>query len=570
MKIPRAFRLGLIFLFCIPEQPVFSGASPYPNVVRLNNAMPVLDESGAMFPSLIKVPDWIPPEKRAHPEAVYYLYWATHYGWYIRLSWSRTLEGPYTEFNSPANRSFTHPRFGVLSLPDKNEAIRFDNGIFIHAHLSSPEVMLDHENQKVIMFFHGPCNHGQKSFVATSPYGLNFNPVHYGGLEGYGVVPQILCSQYMRPFTYGQERYAVAMHGVLCKAPHPGPPYEIPPGSDPKATLWAIGGIPVSGTSPRHAAARVRDGRYLDYFFSRRIENERIEMVTIDMEAGDWRSWSEMGPSVTLIDNSAPWENNDTRDPAIYEEEGSVYLLYSGGKENGIGLALLDGDHPLPPEPLHMKTTPVQLISWGIKDIVHSTTPLRGKRPEESGGFVGYPFSETKPLSPPSEDPSQTFYGGFLSAATGKMTDVKLNNNEDDHLDLRVENTDTLHGCLFFERSSFLSDPATPVTFGKYSVIRLKLDRHPGSLRFLVRNGDDYFVSEITPDQTGELRFRSDDDDGKWAAYDPETSLNFDETRPFVSRNFDNITAVGLMIDVDNGNGRRYWLRLKEFEVKIN
>jgi hypothetical protein len=546
--------------------------SPYPELVRLNNAEPILDRKGAMFPSLVKIPDWVPPEKRAHPEAVYYLYWATHYGSDIHLSWSRSVQGPYVDFNSSGNKDFHYPRSGVLSFPDGNE-FTFDNGVLIYAHISSPEILIDHENRLFVLFFHGPSNNDQKSFVATSPWGLNFNPANTGGIEGYGVVPQILNSQYMRLFLYDGHRYAVAMHGVLCRAPTAGPPYLIPPGTHPLQTYWDVSHTPVSGVSPRHAAARVREGRYLDYFFSRRIDNERIEVATIDMDAGPWTSWREMEPSVTLIDNTAPWEGDDTRDPAIYEENGNVYLLYSGGGENGIGLALLEGDHPLPGEPLPADYRPIRVIDWGIgRDAAKSKGDFRGTEPANLNGFVGYPFSSTEPLSPSSGYAGQPIYGGFLADGAGKMASSKVSVGSDgsSEIDLRVQDSESVHGCLYFDKKDFRGVAAeTPVAFGKYSFIRLKLDRFAGPLRFLVREGDDFYVSETRITQSGELRFRSAVDDGRWAAYDPADSLDFDASEGFEKQNFSNITAVGIMLDGDSRDGDRSWLRIQEFEVGL-
>lgn len=568
MKTPVSIFLLASLILLTAGPGAASAQSPYPDMVRLNGAEPVINTAGAMFPSLVKIPDWVPPEARAHPEAVYYLYWASHYGWYIRLSWSRTIEGPYTEFNSPGNRSLTHPRFGVLSFPGQNEDFQFANGVFIYAHISSPEVIIDDANERFVMFFHGPCNDDQKSFVATSPDGLNFNPVEHGGIEGHGVVPQIFASQYLRPFAYDGAYYGVAMHGVLVKSPD-NALYITEPGPNPQQTLWTSGHAPVSGTvGPRHAAARVRDGRYLDYFFSRRIENEHIEVATIDMAAGPWTSWYELAPSVTVIDNTASWEGDDTRDPAVYEEAGSVYLLYAGGGENGIGLALLEGDYPLPTEPLPPDYDPDLVIDWGLQDVATASAKFRDSSPAALGDYEGYAFSDTLKLNPSSGYSGAPFYGGFISSSEGNMASSSVvNNSSGDQIDLRVQYANSFHGCLFFDSTDFHGEAGQPFTFGKYSVLRIKLDRHPGWLRFLVRNGTEYFVSQVPVDQSGELRFRSDDDDGMWAPYDPAVSLNFDNAQAFESRNFDNITGIGFVIDVDAGDGVRYWLRLQEFEV---
>ena len=89
--------------------------SPY-EVIRLNDGNPIITPS--MFnnprdgeningPSLIRVPDWIPPNERADPAAQYYLYFAHHIGDYIRMAWATNIEGPYTlydDFTTPGDR----------------------------------------------------------------------------------------------------------------------------------------------------------------------------------------------------------------------------------------------------------------------------------------------------------------------------------------------------------------------------------------------------------------------------------------------------------------------------------
>ncbi len=84
-----------------------------------------------------------------------------------------------------------------------------------------------------------------------------------------------------------------------------------------------------------------------------------------------------------------------------------------------------------------------------------------------------------------------------------------------------------------------------------------------------MREGDDFYVSETRITQSGELRFRSAVDDGRWAAYDPADSLDFDASEGFEKQNFSNITAVGIMLDGDSRDGDRSWLRIQEFEVGL-
>ena len=108
---------------------------PALTVTRLNNNQPII--SGKMFldidpkltheagningPSLVRIPDWVPAEKRAHPSAKYYLYFASHSDVYIRMAWATQVEGPYTLYNTHADPNLEDgmPGRGVLDMIDK-------------------------------------------------------------------------------------------------------------------------------------------------------------------------------------------------------------------------------------------------------------------------------------------------------------------------------------------------------------------------------------------------------------------------------------------------------------------
>ena len=81
-------------------------------------------------------------------------------------------------------------------------------------------------------------------------------------------------------------------------------------------------------------------------------------MAEIDLSP-DWMEWRESEPTVVL-EPETEYEGADLplepsrrgltevsvrqlRDPAIYEEKGSAYLLYSVAGEDGIAIAKLSG-----------------------------------------------------------------------------------------------------------------------------------------------------------------------------------------------------------------------------------
>ena len=111
----------------------------------------------------------------------------------------------------------------------------------------------------------------------------------------------------------------------------------------------------------RHSALLKRDNLMHIFWTERRATPERILVATIDLRS-DWMDWSVTTP-VELLRPERAWEGarlplvasqggaidvpvNQLRDPAIYEEDGRVYLLYSVAGERGIGLAEVHIDTP--------------------------------------------------------------------------------------------------------------------------------------------------------------------------------------------------------------------------------
>jgi hypothetical protein len=209
-RLTGKFTLILIYVLA-PFQVISSQeGSNFPmEATRLNRNQPIItqelfasagvsdEKEGANLngPSVIRVPEWIPASERADPAAVYYMYFAHHQGDYIRLAWAADIEGPWNLYQ--AADSLPLEEKGVLSLGADDE-IDIGNGITLNRHVASPDIMVDEANKRIIMYFHGPSNfkgeeNGQRTFVATSPYGLDFN----GNIE-----PVIICEAYARVFEY--------------------------------------------------------------------------------------------------------------------------------------------------------------------------------------------------------------------------------------------------------------------------------------------------------------------------------------------------------------------------------
>ena len=116
-------------------------------------------------PSLIRIPDWISPENRANRSAVYYLYFGHHTGDYIRMAWAENITGPWHlyQVGSDVTRGKRRVR------DNGGRDIDVGNNIVIEEnHLASPDVHVDDENQRIILYFHS----GSSSF-------FNGNAVSY-------------------------------------------------------------------------------------------------------------------------------------------------------------------------------------------------------------------------------------------------------------------------------------------------------------------------------------------------------------------------------------------------------
>ena len=261
-------------------------------------------------PSLIRAPEWL--EK---PLGKYYLYFADHGGKFIRLAYADKLEGPWKIYEP-----------GTLRLEETA----------CKGHIASPDVHVDNEKRELRMYFHGPAQGGQLSFLATSRDGLKFT----AGREPLGPF-------YFRVFRWRGGWYAVAKEGVMLR-------------SKDGVTKFEAGPNPLKADDPalivRHSAVKL-DGDRLSVFYSRIGDNpERILVSTIDL-ADDWAKWQAGKPRDVLVSEKdyegadlplapsrsgpAKGRARQLRDPGIFQESGKTYLLYSVAGESGLAIAEL-------------------------------------------------------------------------------------------------------------------------------------------------------------------------------------------------------------------------------------
>ncbi|MEM7030520.1 MAG: hypothetical protein AAF629_13200 [Chloroflexota bacterium] len=284
-------------------------------------------------PSLIKVPDWV-----ENPLGRYYLYFAHHNGLFIRMAFADDLTGPYTSY-SP----------GVLSLEDTP----------FQRHIASPDIKINHTQQKIIMHYHGPVQpqevpypHPQATAYAESEDGLSFHSdrVYLG-------------ESYIRTFFWEGYHYGFSGGGLRrwLRTRDPREPFEEGPTLDIAGESFVNPQAYVSYTPEVLNASRIRHvglhhrGPELDIYYSCvRDAPERIKRTTVNLD-GDWTTWHGtshqeiLRPELTCEGRNLPiapsrsgaqtGQVHELRDPYIYEEDERCYMVYSIAGESGLMIA---------------------------------------------------------------------------------------------------------------------------------------------------------------------------------------------------------------------------------------
>lgn len=301
-------------------------------------------------PSLIRMPSWV-----ARPGGRYHLYFAHHDGKYIRLAFADRPEGPWT----------LHPG-GVLPIAGQRA---------LRGHIASPEAVIDEETRQIFLFCHGvPLGGGpQVTSVAVSRDGLSFTDL--GTIVG---------PAYLRVFRHGGVWYGLNHTGLLRRAKKLGEPFEPvvniigpeiedavdpalrgEPGAPPAA------GRPTSGEARygiRHVGLDVYRDHLFIYFSCVGHRPERILCTVVNL-TGAPETWKARGV-VEVLQPERTWEGTDLplaysrggstikygdnrvrelRDPTVWREGETAWLLYSLAGEAGLGIASLRPS--LPPYP---------------------------------------------------------------------------------------------------------------------------------------------------------------------------------------------------------------------------
>lgn len=282
-------------------------------------------------PSLIAAPDWLP-----NPPARYLLYIAHHEGDSIRLAISDSLTGPW-KLHEPAPLNLAQSGFALRSptadeMHPEAQAYIDANADGDYPHIASPDVWIDHERKQLRLYYHGRLADGrQRTRLALSTNGIHFE-----------VQDEVVGLSYLRLFRHQDWFYALSMPAQLYRSRDGLENFE----TGPNLTEAPI----------RHHALLNHQGDW--YVFWTRVGDtpERI-LVSILDTSSDWMDW-RLGEPKEVHRAEKPWEGGDLppdasayssimqrvnqlRDPAIFEENGRIYLLYAVAGEQGIAIGEL-------------------------------------------------------------------------------------------------------------------------------------------------------------------------------------------------------------------------------------
>ena len=335
------------------DPPASVARLPHNPLITLTSSASIGDDING--PSIIRVPDWV-----EHPLGRYYLYFAHHMGDHIRMAYADSIGGPWKIYEPGVldvrDTAFFRP--GPTAPADAATFHQVDrkNAPRVFAtHIASPEVRVDPDGKRLLMWFHGWWTDGQP-WPATSPEANAWVQEHgYGqftqlaessdGIH-FHVLPAITKESFLRVISHDGQLYGMARLGKLMRSTD-GTSFQVGPDAFRDGPYAA---------RVRHVALLLR-GATLHVFFTA-IEDapERIMHSMIEL-AGDWTTW-RASPPVEVLKPQTDYEcaqlpvassergeavgrARQLRDPAIVEDDGRLFLLYSVCGEQGIAAAEL-------------------------------------------------------------------------------------------------------------------------------------------------------------------------------------------------------------------------------------
>ncbi|WP_309380876.1 PEP-CTERM sorting domain-containing protein [Cerasicoccus frondis] len=226
------------------------------------------------------------------------------------------------------------------------------------------------------------------------------------------------------------------------------------------------------------------------------------------------------------------------------------------------------------------------LLSYGgdyISDSVVSFS--RSATSSGSGPYtytLNYDLDEV--LSPSSNYTGPVFYGGYQfssSTVDGQFSRQQIRNSDPlDRIYLQTYSptgwdgsTLSLHAAFLFKQEDFLPGYQS----GANLIEGLSMSSNSfgaGTGRFLVEVGGSFYVSNSTMNVSGTTSLVLDAaalSTETWAAYDPFTSLNFDQNSSFGALALENVTGAGFYVERDSFAGSAattpFGMGIETFEV---
>ena len=152
-------------------------------------------------PTVIRVPSWV-----KQPLGRYYMYFAHHMGAFVRLAYADRIEGPWKIYEPGVlpvrDTAFFRPQ------PDPPENL--EN---FYTHVASPEIYVDTERQRLILWFHGWYTDGQRwpigepaarEWARQHGYGQFTQVAESSDGIHFDVRPAISRTSYLRVFPHGE------------------------------------------------------------------------------------------------------------------------------------------------------------------------------------------------------------------------------------------------------------------------------------------------------------------------------------------------------------------------------
>ncbi len=280
------------------------------------------------------------------------MYFANHLGDFIRLAYADDLDGPW-RIHEPGVLHVRETEF-YRAQPDP-EGPRAD----FYTHVASPEIFVDHERQRIIMWVHGWWTNGERwpetlaaarTWARERGYGQYTQSAESADGIAFRVAPAITRASYLRVFEHEGAFYAVSRVGRVSRSTDPLGAFEL------GRTLFDDGNL---AGRVRHVALVLRADRLWVFFTAIGDAPERVLAATVSL-AGDWTSWRAT-EAVEVLRPEASYECVDLpnlpsaggdidvpaqqiRDPFVFEEEGEATLFYATCGEQGIAGATLEFD----------------------------------------------------------------------------------------------------------------------------------------------------------------------------------------------------------------------------------